>query len=222
MKLLTCPVHPAPHSHRLRILVATIAPLRQGPAGPTSDLASARYRALIPAQQLARLGHQVQVATLPPTGWPAKLRDGAFDVLIVSKSMHTANEELARAMKARGVKIVVDFCDDHFAHPQIGPHFQVLAGLADVIVASTEAMAQAVRRNVQREAIVITDPGRGPARRPGLRAAPAVIAHRVVRQYQQPRRPGGARAGPARPRAARSRAPCDRHHARPAVYDLRG
>jgi hypothetical protein len=146
----------------LRILFATIAPLRQGPAGPTSDLASARYRVLIPAQQLARLGHQVQIATLPDGGWPAAIRDAACDVLVISKSFHPHNEELARAVKARGARVAVDFCDDHFAHPQHGAHFHNLATLADRIVASTEAMAQAVRRHTSREAVVISDPVEGP------------------------------------------------------------
>src|SRR5258705_10109134 len=84
---------------RLRILFATLAPLRQTPAGPTSDIASARYRVLIPATQLVRLGHEVQVASPPPGGWPASIREMPCDVLVVSKSIDPANEELARAMK---------------------------------------------------------------------------------------------------------------------------
>lgn len=175
----------------MRILFTTFAPLRQGPAGPTSDLASARYRVLIPAQQLARLGHQVQVATLPPQGWPAEVRDAACDVLVISKSMHAPNEELARAMKARGAKIVVDFCDDHFAHPQIGPHFRALAGLADVIVASTDAMADSIRRNVQRESIVITDPVEGPRGAPAF--APRLPQLRIV-WFGHPTNLGGLHA----------------------------
>ncbi len=146
----------------MRILFATFAALRQSPAGPTSDLASARYRVLIPAQQLARLGHQVQLATLPPTGWPQQVKDAPCDVLVISKSFHAANEDLARAMKARGVKVVVDLCDDHFDHPEYGPHFSNLVALADTVVASTEAMAQSVERNTGRDSSVITDPVEGP------------------------------------------------------------
>jgi SAM-dependent methyltransferase len=146
----------------LRILFATIAPLRQGPAGPTSDLASARYRVIIPAQQLARLGHQVQIASLPKDGWPAEIAAAACDTLVISKSFDEPNERLARAMKARGVRVVVDFCDDYFSHPKYGAHFHALAAIADTLVASTEAMAESVRRNTSREAVVITDPVEGP------------------------------------------------------------
>lgn len=150
----------------MRILFAIAAPLRQGPDGPTSDLASARYRALIPAQQLARLGHQVQLASIGPQGWPAEVKDAPCETLVISKSFHDANEELARAMRSRGVKVVVDFCDDHFSHPQFGPHFHRLAGLADTIVSSTDAMARSVHRHTGRDAVVITDPVEGPRRMP--------------------------------------------------------
>src|SRR5436190_19237779 len=128
----------------MRILFAVTGALSQSPSGPTSDLASARYRVLIPAQGLARLGHEVQIATPGPGGWPPGAREAQPDVLVISKSFDPATEELARAMKAKGVRVAVDFCDDHFAHPNIGPHFRALASLADVIVASTPAMADAV------------------------------------------------------------------------------
>jgi hypothetical protein len=163
---------------RLRILFATVAPLRQGPAGPTSDLASARYRVLIPARQLAAAGHQLQVATLPAQGWPASVLEMPCDVLVVSKSFHPPNEDLARAMAARGVKVVVDFCDDHFDHPQFGAHFRNLAALADTIVASSDAMAASVRRHAGREAVVITDPVEGPRGAP--RFAPGPLELRIA------------------------------------------
>jgi SAM-dependent methyltransferase len=146
----------------VRVLFATVAPLRQTPAGPTSDLASARYRVLIPAQQLARLGHQVQLASLGSAAWPPQVMQAPCDVLVISKSFHAANEDLARAMKARGVKVVVDLCDDHFDSAEFGGHFRNLVALADTIVASTEAMAESVKRNTGRDAVVITDPVEGP------------------------------------------------------------
>jgi hypothetical protein len=50
----------------MRILFVTMAQVEQGPAGPTSSFASTRYRVLMPAAQLDRLGHAVQIAALPP------------------------------------------------------------------------------------------------------------------------------------------------------------
>jgi len=188
----------------LRILYAIAAPLRQGPAGPTSDLASARYRVLIPAQQLARLGHQVQVASIAPDGWPSAIREAPCDVLVISKSFHPATEELARQMKARGVKVVVDFCDDHFAHPQYGAHFRALAALADVVVASTGAMAESLRRNASREAVVITDPVEGPRGVPSF--APRLPALRMV-WFGHPTNLGGIAARAAELKSLAHRMP---------------
>ncbi len=121
---------------------------------------------LLPAQQLARLGHQVQLAAIGPEGWPAAVKEAPCDALVISKSFSTANEDLAQAMRARGVRVVVDFCDDHFSHAELGPHFQRLAALADQVVASTASMAESIRRHTGREAIVITDPVEGPRRFP--------------------------------------------------------
>jgi SAM-dependent methyltransferase len=162
----------------MRFLFATAAPLREGPAGPTSDLASARYRVLIPARQLARLGHQVQLCTPGPQGYPPAAATADVDALVISKSFDAANESLARSAKARGVRVITDFCDDHFAHQQLGPHFRALAALADTVVAATPAMAEAVRAHTSREAIVITDPVEGRRGLPGF--APRLPALRVL------------------------------------------
>ena len=145
----------------MQILFATVAALRQGPSGPTSDLASARYRVILPAQQLARLGHAVQLAVLPAGGWPDAILEAPCDVVVISKSFHADNEKLAESMKRRGVRVAVDFCDDHFEDARLGPHYRRLAALADIVMASSEAMADAVRRHTGREAVVVTDPVEG-------------------------------------------------------------
>src|SRR5687767_2449419 len=113
----------------MRVLFATVWPLRQGPAGPTSELASARYRVAMPARQLSRLGHEVAVASLPAGGWPKALLDTPRDVLVVSKSFHAENEVLAAAARERGMRVVVDLCDDYFEHSQYEAHFRTLTGL---------------------------------------------------------------------------------------------
>jgi SAM-dependent methyltransferase len=179
----------------LRILFATAAPILQGPEGPTSELASARYRAILPAQQLARLGHAVQIASLPPGGWPEQVVQGAWDAVVISKSFHAENEALARALRERGVKVVVDFCDDHFAHPQFGAHFHALARAADVIVAGSAAMAASVARHAQREAMVVSDPVEGPRGEP--RFAPALPRVKLAWFGHPSNLPGLARHAPA-------------------------
>jgi SAM-dependent methyltransferase len=162
----------------MRILFATAWPLRQGPAGPTSELASARYRVVMPARQLSRMGHEVAVATLPPGGWPKALLDTPRDVVVVSKSFHADNEALAAAARERGMRVVVDLCDDHFEHPKYGAHFHNLATLAGQVVANTPEMAASVLRHTGREALVIGDPVEGPRRAPAF--APRFPALRIT------------------------------------------
>ena len=74
-----------------------------------------RYRALIPARYLAQAGHEVQVLTTGDAPWPeAQAAQVRADVLVVSKSFSPAAEALASHLRARGTRIVVDVCDDHF------------------------------------------------------------------------------------------------------------
>lgn len=159
----------------LRILFATMAPVQQAATGPTSELASARYRALVPARELTRLGHPAGVASLPRGKWTPDVALPDCDVLVISKSFDPANEALAERMKARGVAVVVDFCDDYFGDPEHGPHFRNLAALADRIVAATEAMGEAIRAHTGRDSVVVPDPVEGPRGVPRFAPQPPVM-----------------------------------------------
>ncbi len=162
----------------MRILFATMAAITQGPAGPTSTFASARYRVLIPATQLGRLGHAVQIATLPHGPVPASFLQVPCDAMVLSKSFFPEHEPLVAAMQARGVKVVADYCDDHFEHPEYAQWFKRLAIMADELVASTAAMAAAIRSHTGREARVITDPVEG--RRGAPAFSPRLPAVRIL------------------------------------------
>ena len=148
----------------MRILFAVSSAITQSPAGPTSDIASTRYRVLVPAQQLARAGHQVQIASLKESGgsWPDSIKQAEVDALVISKSFHPANEELAAIMKARGTRVIADICDDYFDDAQYGTHFRNIIAAADQVVASSETMAESIRSHAGRESIVISDPIEGP------------------------------------------------------------
>ena len=162
----------------MHILFVSMAAVEQGPAGPTSQFASTRYRVLMPAAQLDRLGHTVQIATLPPGPVPPAFLQLPCDVLVFSKSFRPEHEPLVEAMRARGVRIVADYCDDHFNHPQLGAWQAKLARGADQVVASTTAMADVIRHHTGREAIVITDPVEG--RRALPRFEPRLPALRLL------------------------------------------
>ncbi|MGE5098009.1 MAG: methyltransferase domain-containing protein [Betaproteobacteria bacterium] len=162
----------------MRILFLSMAPLRQGPSGATSDFASARYRVLIPATHLARRGHAVQVMSLRPGEPPPEALDAQADVAIFAKSFSPSNERLAAHLRSRGIRVIVDYCDDHFEHPEHGAHFRRMAELATDVVASTQVLADSIRRHTGREASVITDPVEGPRGTP--RFEPKLPALRVV------------------------------------------
>jgi len=145
----------------MRILFVTMAQVDVGPAGPTSQFASTRYRVLMPALELDRLGHQVQIATLPPGPVAPAFLQHPCDALVFSKSFRPEHEVMVNAARGRGARIVADYCDDHFERSDIGPWYTRLARTADVVIASTPAMAEAVRRHAGRDAVVITDPIEG-------------------------------------------------------------
>jgi len=144
----------------VKILFVTVVPVKQGPTGPTSDLASARYRAIIPAAELVSLGHKVHLHSARE--WTKEILDFDCDVMVVSKSLDRANEALAAEVKARGVKLVVDMCDNIFDDWKYGEHFRAMVELADVVTCSTEAMAEAIKVRMGRESFVINEPVEGP------------------------------------------------------------
>ena len=130
----------------------------------SSSVASSRYRILLPGQILARLGFDVEICVLTDN----HLRDPEraaqsvrADIAIVAKLIDPRASAFVAALKRRGMRIIVDFCDDHFGHPMLGPLYRALAASADQIVCNTEQMADRVRGTTNREAVAIFDPVEG-------------------------------------------------------------
>lgn len=109
-------------------------------------MASYRYRAQMPADYL---------------GVP--VNSGECEIAVFSKPSE-ADLKMAVSLKAQGVKIVADFCDDHFSHASLGHVYHEIAKLADHIVCPTEAMA--ARVPVDKPRTVIPDPVETPRRVP--------------------------------------------------------
>jgi SAM-dependent methyltransferase len=162
----------------MRILFFSMAPYRQTPEGVTSEIASARYRVIIPSEHLSRRGHTAQIVAMPPGPIPQEVLGLEADVAVFAKSFNAENEQLASHLRGRGMRVIADYCDDHFEHPQHGPHFRRMAEIATDIVASTEALAASIKRHTGRDARVITDPVEGPRGTP--RFEPKLPALRVL------------------------------------------
>src|SRR5262245_28191592 len=130
----------------------------------SSSVASSRYRILLPGQILARFGLDVDIRVLTDN----HLRDPEraaqsvkADVAIIAKLIDARASAFVAALKRRGIRIIVDFCDDHFSHQTLGPLYRELAASADQIVCNTEQMADRVHAMTNREAVAIFDPVEG-------------------------------------------------------------
>lgn len=107
------------------------------------QLASYRYRAEIPAQEVAKYN-----------GFTTAINNGDADVVIYSKP-YKEDIEQARKAKSDGAKIVADLGDDHFAGDELYKEF---ATLADAIVCPTQTMRGRIYDYVKRDSVVIPDP----------------------------------------------------------------
>jgi hypothetical protein len=99
------------------------------------SLASSRYRATIPAQQIHRLG--VQQGT---------------DWLVIGKHGWDWDRQ------TKGFKqVCFDICDDHFDKAD-GEHYRLGCKKADLVSCNSEEMARVIKERTGRNAVVIPDP----------------------------------------------------------------
>lgn len=134
--------------------------LEQSAQGVTSAVASIRYRALLPALELAKSGVESHFVVVPPenaTGGD-QVPDIKSDAIVISKSFNPVNQVVAERARERGTRLVFDISDNHFETPQYAAHYRAMADLADAVTTPTSAMAAAVRQHTGRDAIVIPDP----------------------------------------------------------------
>jgi hypothetical protein len=158
----------------MRIVWISFAPLRKTAAGVSSDVASVRYRLTLPAQavpesRVTYIGPGANRRTLLErfAGADAAVFGKVFDASLGQPAL-----ELAEALGKRGVRIVVDYSDDNFAHPGVGPVYRALANAADAVVVSTPALAEVLKSYTLAPVSVITDPVEGERGEPRVRVEP--------------------------------------------------
>jgi len=108
--------------------------------------ASYRYRAQIPAEQVHRF-----------TEIHCSLNAGVADVVVFAKPMPDDLQTI-RMARNDGARVVVDFCDDHFDHPTLGPVYRDMAKQADIITCPTGTMGARIYAATGRESVTIGDP----------------------------------------------------------------
>jgi SAM-dependent methyltransferase len=155
------PTSHANHVSAHKVIWLTAGKLEATATGHTSDLASARYRVILPAAELTRMGlNNVFVnesISQAMGGWGSHTPQSG-DTLVISKVFTTHALALANDAKNRGANVVVDFCDNFFDHPTRGPLQKALLAVADQVVASTEAMAEVLAAQGKPANAVISDP----------------------------------------------------------------
>lgn len=147
----------------MRIVWVSFAPVRKTPAGLTSDVASVRYRVTLPARSIP--GSKVTYVGPGANRRTLLERFSGADVAVLGKpfdpSLAQTALELVQSLRQRGIKVVADYCDDHFSQPVLGPAYRTLAAAADAVVASTPGLAEIVRAHTARPVSVVTDPVEG-------------------------------------------------------------
>jgi len=151
---------------RLRIDWVVHGVFRSQQEGFTSEFASNRYRAIIPAEQLKIAGHSIDFVAAERWHWQPATRP---DLIILGKILPLGNahefsalsqqvlKQVTRAIES-GVPVIADFCDDHFDSLELGPHWVQVASLVTFCTAASEALADVVRRFTRNPVYVIPDP----------------------------------------------------------------
>jgi hypothetical protein len=100
-------------------------------------------RCLLPARHLAAHGYDSKLL--------GRVRIGRPDVVVFQKAYAAPHLDLAARLKARGARLVLDVCDNHFYNPTGSPEYAARADrlrrmieLADVVTASTRTLADVI------------------------------------------------------------------------------
>jgi glycosyltransferase involved in cell wall biosynthesis len=170
----------------LRVVWLATAPIERTARGYSSPRASLRYRMTIPSAALERMGCESAICFLPPDADARQLLAPLkkAQVVIVGKIWYHPDTlpmlvppllSLLDKLRASGVKVIADFCDDAFDDRQRGTFDIGLASSVDAVVASTPALAEVLRTLTHAPVTTITDPVEGERGEPRV---PAVLASR--------------------------------------------
>lgn len=133
-------------------------------AGVTSDLASIRYRVLVPIAGLRANGHDAAVIGLDRTSADEVRRQIASADHIVFIKNYTdpvCSETILAEQQALGKTTWFDLTDDRFDGPA-SEHLQRMVTLADRVVTVSDTLRQTILRHTGKESAIVGDPYEGP------------------------------------------------------------
>lgn len=142
-------------------------------AGVTSDLASIRYRALVPIAGLRENGHDAGVIGLDRENADLVRRHiaGADHVVFIKNYTDpVCSETILAEQAALGKKTWFDLTDDRFDGPA-SEHLQRMVTLAERVVTVSDVLRETIFRHTGKHSAIVGDPYEGP--RGNARWAPA-------------------------------------------------
>lgn len=129
------------------------------PKSRNSNVASVRFRCLIPM-------HGLRIRDFPIELFEPS-REEIYQAVIFSKCYGEVDQALARRLRLRGAKVILDLCDNHFYNPYDLPEYHrarrdllAMIELADLLVCSTPTLADIVvaEASLPRRPEVVGDP----------------------------------------------------------------
>lgn len=133
----------------------------------SSSIASMRYRAIIPAVEMGKLGHSVSYIDVNRIRSVEEVDNLTVTQLLftkilglgfISKNLSERCISIARAAIQRGIVVVVDVSDYHFGREDYAALYLSLIEHSTRIVTCSGALAAAIGKLTDKEIVVITDP----------------------------------------------------------------
>lgn len=91
------------------------------PKSDDHNVASVRFRCLTPLNELKRSGFAVELYS------PERDASGAYSAVIFSKLYGIRDQQTAASLARRGIKTILDVCDNHFYNPMDLPEYRQAA-----------------------------------------------------------------------------------------------
>lgn len=137
------------------------------------NIASVRYRCLLPLAELQKSGFPVELYR--------KSNRDQYKAVLFSKTYGPQDQELAMDLRRRGRGVLLDICDNHFYNPNDVPRYRrgrqdllKMITLADQVSCSTQALARivAAEAGLKKTPLVVADPVDPAMRAEGLKPRP--------------------------------------------------
>ena len=138
--------------------------LRAGAGGVSSDLASMRYRAIIPMQGLIARGHDASVVGLDRDcvdDVRTHIADADRVVFIKNYTDPVCSETVLEEQQTRGIKTWFDLTDDRF-EGEASEHLRRMVLLADNVVTVSSTLRQIIQQHTGKDSAIVGDPYEGP------------------------------------------------------------